>query len=58
MLELMHPALDPSDPLHHKFHWVHPVTDIPLEGVVPVEELSRGGGFGSVAWPRGTMGIV
>jgi putative transposon-encoded protein len=36
VLKLVHPALDPSDPLHHVFCLVHPVTDIPLEGVVPV----------------------
>jgi hypothetical protein len=57
-LELIHPTLDPSNPLHSAFCLVHPVTDIPLEGVVPVGELGRGGCSGSVSWPRGTVRIV
>jgi hypothetical protein len=51
-LELVHPTFDPSVPLHRAFCLVHQVTDIPLEGVVPVRELDRDGGSGSVAWPR------
>jgi hypothetical protein len=58
MLELVHPALNPSNPLHRVFCLVHPITDIPLEGVVLVGELGKGRGFGSVAWPRGTVRIV
>jgi hypothetical protein len=58
VLELIHPSLDPSDPLHRTFCLVHPVTDIPLEGVVLVGELGRGGGSDSMAWPRGTVRTV
>jgi hypothetical protein len=57
-LELIHPTLNPSDPLYRVFCLVHPVTDIPLEGVVPVGELGRGRGSDSVAWPRGTVRTV
>jgi hypothetical protein len=49
---------DPSNPLHLAFCLVHPVIDIPLKGVVPLGELGRGRGYGSVAWPRATMRIV
>jgi hypothetical protein len=57
-LKLINPALDLSDPLHRVFFLVHPVTDIPLKGVVPVGELGRGGGSSSVAWPKDTVRIV
>jgi hypothetical protein len=52
VLELVHPTLDP---LHRTFYLVHLVTNIPLEGVVLVGELGRGGGFGSVACLRGIV---
>jgi hypothetical protein len=58
VLKLNHPALDPSDPLHYAFYLVHPITDIPLKGVVLVGELGRGGGSCSMAWPRGTVRLV
>jgi hypothetical protein len=58
VLELIHLALDPPEPLHHTFYLVHSVMDIPLEGVVPVGELVRGGGSNSMAWPRATVRIV
>jgi hypothetical protein len=57
-LKLIHLALDPSNPLHRMFCLAHPVTNIPLEGVLQVEELGRGGGSDSLAWPRGTVRIV
>jgi hypothetical protein len=57
-LELFHPTLDLFDPLHNAFCLAHPVTNISLEGVVPVGELGKGRGSNSVAWPRGTMRIV
>jgi hypothetical protein len=57
-LKLIHPALDRSDPLHRTFYLVHPLTDIPLEGVLPLRELGRGEGSGSMAWSRGTVRIV
>jgi hypothetical protein len=49
-LELIHPALDLYDPLHHAFFLVHPVTNIPLDGIVPVGELGIGRGSDSVVW--------
>jgi hypothetical protein len=58
VLELVHLVLDPSNPLHRTFCLVHPVTNIPLERVVRVGELGRGGGSGSVAWTWGTVRIV
>jgi hypothetical protein len=58
VVELVQAAPDPFDLLHHMFCLVHPITDIPLEGVVLVRELGRGGGSGSLDWPRCTVRIV
>jgi hypothetical protein len=58
VLELIHHALNPFDPLHRAFCLAHHITDIPIVGVVPVGELDRGRGFSFVAWPRGIVRIV
>jgi hypothetical protein len=57
-LKLIHHALDPSDSPHRVFCLVHPVTDVPLEGVVLVGKLNKGRGFSSLACLRGTLRIV
>jgi hypothetical protein len=56
--KLIQLVLDSSNPLHRTLCLVHPIADIPLKGVVPVGELSSGGGPYSMAGPRNIMRMV
>jgi hypothetical protein len=58
VLKLIQPVLDSSNPVHCMQCLVHPIADIPLKGVVPVGELSSGGGPYSMTRPENIVRMV
>jgi hypothetical protein len=55
---LLQRVLNTYDPLQCPLFLVSPITDIPLNGVIPVRVLCRGGGPYSTAESRRTMRVV
>jgi hypothetical protein len=58
MLELIQLVLYSSNPLHCMLCLVYPIAEIPLKGVVPMGDLSSGGGPYSMAGPKNIMRMV
>jgi hypothetical protein len=44
--KVIHPSLESSDPFHRALRLVNPITDVPLQRIVPVRVPGRGGGSG------------
>jgi hypothetical protein len=49
MCKIIHPSLESSDPFHRVLSLVDPITDVPIQGSIPVRVPGRGGGSGSEA---------
>jgi hypothetical protein len=47
--KVIHPSLKLSNPLHRVLSLVNPITDVPLQGSLPVRVPGRGRGSGSKA---------
>jgi hypothetical protein len=56
--KVIQPSLESFDPFHCSLSLINHITDIPLQGSVPVRVLGRGGGSGSEARLRVTMGGI